>query len=148
MEKSVLLAALNQISSPIADDILFDLNISAHDAEDKRNGIDTEAQDEDIIDWPLLTEKINRSTEKEIKLDFFEKFYIDFLLNLREGHSLPQNVFQSIAHGGEILIEIIHELLKIQIKNSSIKYTKPVNTAADRFLLLLNDVNKVIFTVL
>ncbi len=94
-------------------DTQLDFDTETHDVEDERNEIERET-DEDVISWPLLMEKITRSSGKKIDLDFFEKFYVDFLLNLREGHSLPQNRIQTITSGLKCLIELIHELLKIQ----------------------------------
>jgi hypothetical protein len=128
-------------------DTQLDFDIEIHDVEDERNEIERET-DEDVIHWPLLMEKITRSSGKKIDLDFFEKFYVDFLLNLREGHSLPQNIIQTITSGLKCLIELIHELLKIQTKNSSIKYQKPVTNSDANDCILLTDVNEVISNII
>jgi hypothetical protein len=66
------------------------------------------------------------------------------LLNLREGQSLPQkNVIQMITSGLKSLIELIHELLKMQTKNSSIKYQRTVTTSTTDDYILLTDLNQV-----
>jgi hypothetical protein len=83
-----------------------------------------------------------------IDLDFFEKFYVEFLLNLREGRSLPQNIIQAITFGLRSLIELIHELLKIQIKTSSVEDQRIVTTSSKDNFTLLADVNKVISNVI
>lgn len=76
-------------------------------------------------------------------MDFFEKYYVDFLLNLREGHSLPQNIIHTITTGFKSLIELIHDLMKVKIKSSSIKYpdTTTISTTDNSALVsYLNDV--------
>jgi hypothetical protein len=81
--------------------------------------------------------------------DSIEKFYVDFLINLREGHSLPQNIIQTITSGLKSLVELIHELLKMQTKNSLIKYQRMVTTtSAKDDSILLTIVNKIISNII
>ncbi len=72
-------------------DTQSDFHTQINDEKDERDEKDDEKDDEDAICWPLLMEEITQSSGTKIDLDFFENFYLDFLLNLREGHSLPQN---------------------------------------------------------
>ncbi len=69
------------------------------------------------------------------------------MLNLRESQSLPQNIIQRITSGLKSLIELIHELLKIRTKNSSIKYQRTVTTSATDDSILLTDLNQVFSTI-
>ena len=81
---------------------------------DELNETDKETDDEDVIYWSLITQQITRLSEEKMDLDHFEKVYLEFLLILREGHSLPHNIIQAITTGFKSLIELIHELINIQ----------------------------------
>jgi hypothetical protein len=105
-------------------DTQSDFHTQIQDEKDERDEKDDETDDEDAICWPLLMEEIIQSSGKKIDLDFFEKFYVDFLLNLREGHSLPQNIIHTITSGFKSLIELILKLLKMKTKTSLIKHEK------------------------
>jgi len=96
----------------------------------------------------IINGEDNSIIGKKIDLDFFEKFYVDFLLNLREGHSLPQNIIHSITLGFKSLIELIHELLKVKSKSSLIQYHNSITISATNSSILLNDVNEVIANVI
>lgn len=135
--------------APTSYDIQLDFNSQVHDIEDEQNEEEEEEiVNDDIISWPLFMKKIIQSSQKPIDLDFFEKFYVDFLLNLREGHSLPQNIIQTITSGVKSLIEIIYELLKMQVANSSTQCQRLItSSAADDFISLTN-VNKIIFSII
>ncbi len=80
--------------------------------------------------------------------DSIEKFYVDFLINLREGHSLPQNIIQTITSGLKSLVELIHELLKMQTKNSLIKYQRMVTTTSAKddsiLLTIVNSIQQIL----
>lgn len=65
------------------------------------------------------------------------------MLNLREGHSLPQNIIQTITSGFKSLVEVIHEVLKIKIRNSSAKYPKTVTNPATDNSVIFTDMNEV-----
>ena len=82
--------------------------------DNESNEMEEKEDDEDIICWTLLKEQTTRSLEENIDLDF--------LLNLRKGHSLPQNVMQVITFGLKSLIELVHKLLKTRMGNSSSEY--------------------------
>ncbi|CAF4228074.1 unnamed protein product [Rotaria sp. Silwood2] len=129
-------------------DTQSNFDTQTHDEEEEQNERERETDDEDVICWPLLMEKISRSSEKKINLDFFEKFYVDFLLNLREGHCLQQNIIHTITSGFKSLIELIHELLKMKNRNSSIKYQNTVTNPATDDSILLSDMNEVISNII
>jgi len=129
-------------------DTQSDFHTQIHDEKDERDEKDDETNDGDAICWPLLMEEIIQSSGKKIDLDFFEKFYVDFLLNLREGHSLPQNIIHTITSGFKSLIELIHKLLIMKTKNSLIKHEKTVINSATDDSVLLADVNEIISNII
>ncbi|CAF4196456.1 unnamed protein product, partial [Adineta steineri] len=117
-----------------------DFNMQIYDGENEEDESEEEIEDEDTICWPLLKETIARSSEKRIDLEFFEKFYMDFLLSLREGHCLPQNIIQTITSGLKSLIELIYQLLKMKNRKTTIN-------SATYDSILLTDVNEVISNI-
>jgi len=46
-------------------DIQSNFDNQIHDEEDERNESENETNEEDVVCWPLLTEKIIRSSEKK-----------------------------------------------------------------------------------
>ena len=89
----------------------------------------------------------NSTIKKTIDLDAFERFYVELLLNLKEGYSLPQNIIQGITFGFRSLIELIHELLKSQIKSSLIQCQRTTKYPSTENVFALEDINKVIWGV-
>ncbi|CAF4183625.1 unnamed protein product, partial [Rotaria sordida] len=77
----------------------LDFDIDMNDMEDEQDNIVEETSIEDVICWPTLKEKIPSLSGNKKDLDSFEKFYLQFLLDLREGHSLPQNIVQTVTSG-------------------------------------------------
>ncbi|CAF4089530.1 unnamed protein product [Rotaria magnacalcarata] len=140
----------NETAIATSYDAQLDADNLMHNVEDERDQIESEIDDddEDVICWPLLTEKTIQSSENKIDFDYFEKFYVDFLLNLREGHSLPQNIIQTTTSGLKSLIELVHELLKNENKNSRAKYQRSTTTSATDDSILLTDMKKVISNVI
>jgi hypothetical protein len=137
----------NGTSPPIFSDAL-DLDTQTNDINDELNETDKETDDEDVICWSLIKQQITRLSEEKMDLEHFEKFYLEFLLILREGHSLPQNIIQAITTGLKSLIELIHELIKIQIKKSSPDYQRITTATSTHDPILLSDVNEVISNVI
>jgi hypothetical protein len=87
----------NETSLPIFSDAYLDLDTQTSDINDELNETDKETDDEDIVCWSLIKEQIAQLSEEKLDLEHFEKFYLEFLLVLREGHSLPQNIIQAIT---------------------------------------------------
>ncbi|CAF1398356.1 unnamed protein product, partial [Rotaria sordida] len=122
----------------------LDFDIDMNDMEDEQDNIVEETSIEDVICWPTLKEKIPSLSGNKKDLDSFEKFYLQFLLDLREGHSLPQNIVQTVTSGVRSLIEFIYELLKSQVKSSSIKDQKTACSHPTTDFILLTDVNNIV----
>ncbi|CAF4362548.1 unnamed protein product [Rotaria magnacalcarata] len=95
------------------DDICLDFDMERnHETEEELSENESQINCESFINWPLFNENLNKCSNDIINLEFFERFYIRFLLQLREGHSLPPNIMQSITCGMLSLIEFIHDLIK------------------------------------
>ena len=141
-------ASSNDTSSSTYDDMHLDFDIRINDAEDELQDNQTEIDDDTSICWSLLKEAKVRLSERTIDLGAFERFYLELLLNLREGYCLPQNIIQAITFGLRTLIELIHELLKNQIKSSFIQCQRTTTSPSAENFFALTDVNKVISSVI
>ncbi|CAF2112263.1 unnamed protein product [Rotaria magnacalcarata] len=140
--------ACDNISSSTCGVSYLDFDIQINDAEDEFQDEQTEPDDDTSICWSLLKEARIQLSKQTIDLDAFERFYIELLLNLREGYSLPQNIIQGITFGFRSLIELIHELLKSQIKSSLIQYQRATKSPSTENVFALDDINKVILSVI
>ncbi|CAF4397254.1 unnamed protein product [Rotaria socialis] len=140
--------ACDNISSSTCGVPYLDFDIQINDAEDEFQDEQTELDDDTSICWSLLKEARIQLSKQTIDLDAFERFYIELLLNLREGYSLPQNIIQGITFGFRSLIELIHELLKNQIKSSLIQYQRATKSPSTENVFALDDINKVILSVI
>ncbi|CAF3390963.1 unnamed protein product [Rotaria sp. Silwood2] len=125
----------------------LDFDIDIDDMEDEQDNRE-EIPAEDVICWPTLKEKIPSLLNNNTDLDSFEKFYLQFLLDLREGHSLPQNIVQAVTSGVKSLIEFIFELLKGQVKSSSIKDQRTACSYPTTNFILLSDVKNIVSSVI
>ncbi|CAF4094505.1 unnamed protein product [Rotaria magnacalcarata] len=118
------------------------------DMEDVENEEDEDTDVDDIICWPSFKEILPLLLEKNNDLDSFEKFYLQFLLDLREGHSLPQNIIQVVTSAVRSLIEFIYELLKSSINCSSFKDQQTASFASTTEFILLTDLKNVFTNVI
>ncbi|CAF2114746.1 unnamed protein product [Rotaria magnacalcarata] len=114
-----------------------------HDMKDVENEEEEDTDADDLICWPSFKEILPPLLEKHKDLDCFEKFYLQFLLDLREGHSLPQNIIQVITSAVRSLIEFIYELLKSRINCSSCKHQQTAPFASTTELILFTDLKDV-----
>lgn len=140
--------ACDHMSSSTCGDPYLDFDIQINDAGDELLDETTELDDDANICWSILKEAKIQLSKKPIDLDAFERFYVELLLNLREGYSLPQNIIQGITFGFRSLIELIHELLKSQIKSSLIQCLRTTNSSSTEHVFALDDINKVISSVI
>ncbi|CAM4846644.1 unnamed protein product, partial [Rotaria magnacalcarata] len=79
-----------------------------HDMEDVENEEEEDTDADDIICWSSFKEIWPLLLEKNKDLDSFEKFYLQFLLDLREGHSLPK--YSSYESAKEIKLDNPNEV--------------------------------------
>ncbi|CAF0724721.1 unnamed protein product, partial [Didymodactylos carnosus] len=92
------------------------------------------------MDWSLFSCSINQEDDKEVfTTDSFEKHYTRFLLELREGHLLPQNIVQSIT---SYLTTLLMVLVKI-IENQVTKTTSPIVSLEDTRKFILQITNSI-----
>lgn len=128
------------------DRVQVDLDIQVHEDLEQTES-DNEIDDENLVFSQVLNQMKIDSSTKRIDLEFFEKCYIHFLLKLREGHSLPQNIIDTITSGFKSLIETIDELIKIKGRNSLTKHQKKPMHAVTEDWISCRDVNTVISNV-
>ncbi|CAM4838394.1 unnamed protein product [Rotaria magnacalcarata] len=103
----------------------------------------TDAANDETLDDICVDFDMERNHETEEELKFFERFYIRFLLQLREGHSLPPNIIQSITCGMLSLIEFIHDLIKKEIKPLLDESSRTTVASPSNDVILLTDVNHI-----
>ncbi|CAM4849746.1 unnamed protein product [Rotaria magnacalcarata] len=132
----------------ICDETDVDFQIELNDLEDEQSAVEEEIDFDDTISWPSLKEIIPELSEAKKNLNSFEKFYLQFILNLREGHSLPQNIIQAVTFGVRSLIEFIYELLKAHIKSSLFVDQRTATRSSTTEFILLTDVNNVFSNVI
>ncbi|CAF3993437.1 unnamed protein product [Rotaria magnacalcarata] len=123
----------------ICDETDVDFQIELNDVEDEQSAVEEEIDFDDTISWPSLKEIIPELSEAKKNLNSFEKFYLQFILNLREGHSLPQNIIQAVTFGVRSLIEFIYELLKAHIKSSLFVDQRTATRSSTTEFILLTD---------
>ncbi|CAF1416102.1 unnamed protein product, partial [Adineta steineri] len=99
-------------------------NINQDDEDERITG--QESSDEDLIN----TEDHN----KEFTFSSFEKHYIRFLLDLREGHLLPQGIIKSITSYFTAMLDALFKLIENQAIQSS---TNPLISLVDIGKVLL-----------
>lgn len=72
------------------------------------------------IDWPLFTGLINGEDDiEQFTFSSFEKYYTRFLLDLREGHLLPQGIIKSITSYFTTMLDKLFGIMQNQITSSS-----------------------------
>ncbi|CAF4774084.1 unnamed protein product, partial [Rotaria sp. Silwood2] len=130
------------------DETDLDFQIELNDVEDEQNAVEEEIDFDDMISWPSLKEIMPGLSEEKKDLNSFEKFYLQFILDLREGHSLPQNIMQVVTSGVRSLIEFICELLKAHIKSSLLVEQRTATRSSTTDFMLLTDVNNVFSNVI
>ena len=96
----------------------------------------------------VVKRKTTLLPEKKINSDFFEKFYLDFLLSLREGYSLPQNIINIVTSGFTSMIKLIYELFTNKIKNSSNNNQQTTTNLSAVDFITLTDINSIISNVI
>ena len=102
------------------------------DEEDERNAVQESLDEEEMetfedigsnennLDWPLSTCLISEEDDIEpFTINSFEKYYTRFLLDLREGHLLPQNIIQSITSYFRTMLETLFKIIQQQVAPSS-----------------------------
>ncbi|CAF3473193.1 unnamed protein product, partial [Rotaria sp. Silwood2] len=100
--------------------------------EDKLNAVPENSDDdelktfedtrssEDDIDWPFFIDSINEEDDiEEFTINPFEKHGTRFLLDLREGHLLPQSIIKSITSYFTTMLGALFKIIQNQAIQSS-----------------------------
>ncbi|CAF0880050.1 unnamed protein product, partial [Didymodactylos carnosus] len=130
------------------DDVLdcYDKNGTNNDDNEQEQQVPDQPQvqqtNRNEVFWPLFTDTINPEAHECLTIDGFKKHYTRFLLELREGHLLPQNIIGSITSQIVILIEIIHRIIQKKTKSHQL-LTASVTTANNSYILS-SDLNETI----
>ncbi|CAF1144225.1 unnamed protein product, partial [Didymodactylos carnosus] len=130
------------------DDVLdcYDKNGTNNDDNEQEQQVPDQPQvqqtNRNEVFWPLFTDTINPEAHECLTIDGFKKHYTRFLLELREGHLLPQNIIRSITSQIVILIEIIHRIIQKKTKSHQL-LTASVTTANNSYILS-SDLNETI----
>ncbi|CAF1431235.1 unnamed protein product [Adineta steineri] len=103
--------------------------------EDESETLEDTNINENLIDWSLFTDLTNTEDHnKEFTFSSFEKHYTHFLLNLREGHLLPQGIIKSITSYFTTMLDALFKLIENQAIQSS---TNPLISLVDIGKVLL-----------
>ncbi len=65
------------------------------------------------VSWPIFTNLPKKNNDETFNRYDFQKQYLHFLLELREGRLLPQNAIQAITSELLVLIEILYNIILI-----------------------------------
>ncbi|CAM4781662.1 unnamed protein product [Rotaria magnacalcarata] len=89
------------------------------------------------IPWPLSTGLINKEDDiEQFTVNSLEKHYVRFLLDLREGHLLPQSIIKSITNYFTAMLNILFKIIHHQATQSS-----------NSLLIPLADIEKLILQI-
>ncbi|CAF4211224.1 unnamed protein product, partial [Rotaria sordida] len=99
---------------------------------------------ENDIDWPLFTSLINEEDDMEqFTINTFEKYYIRFLLDLREGHLLPQNIIKSITSYFTAMLDTLFKIIQHQATQSSTGLLFPLEDIKKLILQIITSVSNI-----
>ena len=99
---------------------------------------------ENDIDWPLFTSLINEKDDMEqCILNTFEKYYTRFLLDLREGHLLPQNIIKSITSYFKTMLDALFKIIQHQATQSSTDLLIPLEDIEKLILQIITSISNI-----
>ncbi|CAM4969226.1 unnamed protein product [Rotaria socialis] len=105
--------------------------------EDELEKFEDIRSSENNIPWPLSTGLINEEDDiEQFTVNSFEKHYVRFLLDLREGHLLPQSIIKSITNYFTAVLNILFKIIHHQATQSS-----------NSLLIPLADIEKLILQI-